>query len=448
MAEKRENNAHVDVDSAHPHQALTRRNMRDFNRAERQEEARKKGVPTPATRNSGREYRTSQSSLNREAVPDIAQKYNTEAPAEKANINKPVFQATASDRVLKPHARPKAQQKPSPDGKRKLVDEKAERMKMTGLELIAEKEARKDKEQGGEARKRHSAAEGPNRHQPGVDIRAPRASTKPSPGKATMPEGPSTDVASLFPPEFPRFQSVQNVNDIGAYLANASYIVSVGGPPVSDLKYGVILVPLGEERLLFGKQPDNAETQSLSEGGPEVEEPPQSRPKEAGQPGLHALDEDSAQFRRPRFASREHNTESIASPAVQSPVHNGGDNVHTIGKGKADENDQGIEHVADGDVLDVEGDTQMSGQDHPAPDESTRHADVPKKKGQRNTTTVTTKPRRNSLRQTASKPQGVVKTTIGDARKAFLAAENHENPRALRSRKPLPGSGTRTSTRP
>lgn len=45
------------------------------------------------------------------------------------------------------------------------------------------------------------------------------------------------------------------MNEIAAYLANASYVAALGGPPLADLKYGIISVPAGEESLLFGKSP-------------------------------------------------------------------------------------------------------------------------------------------------------------------------------------------------
>ncbi|ROV90543.1 hypothetical protein VSDG_07428 [Cytospora chrysosperma] len=439
MAAKRADHTHADVDSALP-QALTRRNMRDFNRAERQGEARKRGVPTPATKNSGREYQTSLSSPNLEAAHDTAQKDNTQAPGGKADVNKPLLQEPSSERVMKPHVGPETQQRkqgqnearPSPGGKQMLAEEKAERMKMTGLELIAEKEARQEKEQREEVKKSDNAAEGPTRRQPAVCKPAPRASTKLPSGKPALPQVHPTDVASLFPPEFPRFQSVQNVNDIGAYLANASYIVSVGGPPVSDLRYGVILVPLGEERLLFGKQPDNTATQSVGDSVVGAGEEPHSPPQEAGQPDLHALDEDSAQFRRPRFASRAHNTESIATPAIQSPAHNA--------------EDHGLEHVVNGNAVDADGDTQMGEEECFAHDEPEKLADTPNKKRQgTDTTTPAKKQKRASSRQATSKSQGVAKKPAGDTKKESSGAETSERPRALRSRKPLPGSGTRPS---
>ena len=55
-----------------------------------------------------------------------------------------------------------------------------------------------------------------------------------------------------FPVNFPAYHCTQNMNEIAAYLANASYVVALGGPPLADLKYGIVIVPAGEEKLLFG----------------------------------------------------------------------------------------------------------------------------------------------------------------------------------------------------
>ncbi|KUI61128.1 hypothetical protein VP1G_08322 [Cytospora mali] len=365
MAAKRANNAHADVESAHPH-ALTRRNMRDFNRAERSEEARRKGESTPVTKNSGREYRTSQSSLpplKQDVVQNITRKHKTKASGEELDHVRPLFQEPYTEGDNKFRV------------KQKHAEDRAERMKATGLELNAEKEAKRKRQEEEEARKRHNGAGRPNRQQFSTSVQASRVSVKPPPGNPGLPQAHSADVASLFPPEFPRFQSVQNVNDIGAYLANASYIVSVGGPPVSDLKYGVILVPVGEERLLFGKQPDNEVSHDLGDAVPdETEEQPHSRPQGSGQPGLHAVDRDSAQFRRPRFASRDRIIESIASPAIQSPVQGGEDDVCAVDNGKTGTGTQRLEHGSNGNAVDFDGDTQMNEADHPTGTESTELA--------------------------------------------------------------------------
>jgi hypothetical protein len=53
------------------------------------------------------------------------------------------------------------------------------------------------------------------------------------------------------------------MNEIAAYLANASYVAALGGPPLADLKYGIIIVPAGEEALLFGRPPDFAISQEF-----------------------------------------------------------------------------------------------------------------------------------------------------------------------------------------
>jgi hypothetical protein len=41
-------------------------------------------------------------------------------------------------------------------------------------------------------------------------------------------------------------------------MASSSYVVSLGGPPLPDLKYGIIVVPVGEEDLLFAGYGDHA----------------------------------------------------------------------------------------------------------------------------------------------------------------------------------------------
>jgi hypothetical protein len=46
--------------------------------------------------------------------------------------------------------------------------------------------------------------------------------------------------------------------ELGAYLASSSYIVSLSGPPLADLKYGITVVPVGEESLLFNGYGDDA----------------------------------------------------------------------------------------------------------------------------------------------------------------------------------------------
>ncbi|KAH8804572.1 hypothetical protein F5884DRAFT_859196 [Xylogone sp. PMI_703] len=58
------------------------------------------------------------------------------------------------------------------------------------------------------------------------------------------------------PANFPPHRAINGVPELGAYLASSSYIVSLGGPPLADLKYGIIVVPAGEEALLFARISD------------------------------------------------------------------------------------------------------------------------------------------------------------------------------------------------
>ncbi|KAH8736306.1 hypothetical protein BGZ61DRAFT_527273 [Ilyonectria robusta] len=66
-----------------------------------------------------------------------------------------------------------------------------------------------------------------------------------------------------FPPSFQRHHPVQHADEIEAYLANASYVISLDGPPSADLKYGVIIVKTGNEMMHFGERPADVFTQSF-----------------------------------------------------------------------------------------------------------------------------------------------------------------------------------------
>ncbi|KAH7017024.1 hypothetical protein EDB80DRAFT_827329 [Ilyonectria destructans] len=66
-----------------------------------------------------------------------------------------------------------------------------------------------------------------------------------------------------FPLSFQRHHPVQRADEIEAYLANASYVISLDGPPSADLKYGVIIVKTGNEMMHFGEGPGDVFTQSF-----------------------------------------------------------------------------------------------------------------------------------------------------------------------------------------
>jgi hypothetical protein len=73
---------------------------------------------------------------------------------------------------------------------------------------------------------------------------------------AQQTDEPASSLA--VPAFFPPHNTVGSPIDLGAYLASSSYIVSLGGPPLPDLKYGIIIVPVGEEALLFAGHGDEA----------------------------------------------------------------------------------------------------------------------------------------------------------------------------------------------
>jgi hypothetical protein len=50
----------------------------------------------------------------------------------------------------------------------------------------------------------------------------------------------------------PAHRVVDSFTEVSAYLASATYVASLCGPPLRDMAYGVIIVPAGEEALLLG----------------------------------------------------------------------------------------------------------------------------------------------------------------------------------------------------
>ncbi|KAM3500695.1 hypothetical protein MY11210_009477 [Beauveria gryllotalpidicola] len=52
-----------------------------------------------------------------------------------------------------------------------------------------------------------------------------------------------------------RHQRIDSAKVLAQYVATSDYIVSLAGPPLPDMRYGVIIVPCGEEELLL-KQSD------------------------------------------------------------------------------------------------------------------------------------------------------------------------------------------------
>lgn len=243
---------------------------------------------------------------------------------------------------------------------------------------------------------------------------------QPLPPQPSLPQVQSTNLASLFPPDFPRFHPVQNLNDVGAYLANASYVVSVSGPPLTDLKYGIVLVPVGDENLLFRQQPDDEASRRLDKF--------LRNPWHPERPNLHDLDRDEEEFLRHRYVPRGDDAESGASvhstrfgrQTGENPV-NGVDQAQDAQA----EDVQAQPPQTNGSVAGIEDDTGTAEagsviQDDDEDDDCDYGArPAVKKKG---------KKKAAGARRTASKPKGVVKKTPAPRKKTARAGTTAAQP--------------------
>lgn len=86
------------------------------------------------------------------------------------------------------------------------------------------------------------------------------------------------------------------MNEIAAYLANASYVAALGVPPLADMKYGIIVIPVGEERLLFGLPPAfDRSSQAFRDAVDDANKNYERALR------MHDPEKDSEEFRRRRF---------------------------------------------------------------------------------------------------------------------------------------------------
>lgn len=64
-----------------------------------------------------------------------------------------------------------------------------------------------------------------------------------------------------------RHRLVTDAKELTKYMASSAYIVSLGGPPVRELQYGVIIVPYGDEQLFFSQKDDELDQEFGREFG-------------------------------------------------------------------------------------------------------------------------------------------------------------------------------------
>lgn len=65
-----------------------------------------------------------------------------------------------------------------------------------------------------------------------------------------------------FLSHLPPHTAVNGFGELGVYMSQAKYVISLGGSPLPDLKYGIIIVPVGGESLLFTGYGDHADMPS------------------------------------------------------------------------------------------------------------------------------------------------------------------------------------------
>jgi hypothetical protein len=110
-----------------------------------------------------------------------------------------------------------------------------------------------------------------------------------------------------LPANFPTYRVTSSLNEAAAYLANASYFISVGGPPAADLKYGIIAVPVGDEAVLFGPRPDHVVNQAFLDAVTDA-----NREYFKEEIPLHDPDGDSDEFVRRRFDGHHSSAPSLS----------------------------------------------------------------------------------------------------------------------------------------
>ncbi|KAM7184816.1 hypothetical protein V8F20_012061 [Naviculisporaceae sp. PSN 640] len=89
-----------------------------------------------------------------------------------------------------------------------------------------------------------------------IDTKLERAVEPRNANDITHPlnEEPLLDLETHLPANFPRYYTPKgagHLNETGLYLSRARYIISLAGPPLSDMTYGIIVVPFGEEELVL-----------------------------------------------------------------------------------------------------------------------------------------------------------------------------------------------------
>ncbi|KAK3991468.1 hypothetical protein QBC44DRAFT_50275 [Cladorrhinum sp. PSN332] len=222
-----------------------------------------------------------------------------------------------------------------------------------------------------------------------------------------------------LPPNFPPYYCTHNMNQTAAYLANASYVAALSGPPVADVMYGILIVPAGEERTVLKNALELLDSKQFFNAVHDARE------NYAAGARMHVMDKDSAEFTRHRFDEEfrdlepeEFDNVPVTLPHKEEPVH--------LEKPVSDTAVPSV-HV-EGEAEELEGKRVATVQiktkrrkkhsitpttDEPTAESSTRHKNpnTAKLRDEVGLIRQATKAARNavSCRDDASKPHGVVK---------------------------------------
>lgn len=265
-----------------------------------------------------------------------------------------------------------------------------------------------------------SRSASPTRASPFADCIAHDATTlKPHDTPRQREKPPPTKPEPRFPATFPRYRKVPDLNQVGAYLANASYVVALGGPPLADLRYGIIVVPVGEESLLFGPRAAvDVGAQDFRDAVDDANDTYEAELR-ALDPRRHDQDVDSHDSRSSRTPARLFNHNDFESSLPPLPSPNPVDN-HISAKTAPSPGDERKTIASNGDEA-MPDSEDADGKQPPV--ESASRRPVARLTGSaavaspRKSRVVGTKAGRNGAvpatrpaKQAASKPQGVTKT--------------------------------------
>ncbi|EPE31718.1 hypothetical protein GLAREA_12474 [Glarea lozoyensis ATCC 20868] len=110
----------------------------------------------------------------------------------------------------------------------------------------------------------------------------------------------------------PQFRHVRNHGEMGSYIDQSQYVICMGSGPLRDLQYGIIIVPIGEEQMMF--RPEH-----------EYRDKPISNRQEPQHHAAILQDSDpdpASQVRPPQGHARNNNEDSFHNPNEPPPNQN------------------------------------------------------------------------------------------------------------------------------